>query len=248
MMRISVLALAYTNAGKEDVLYPVLLQHGKEIILVDCGYEETLPQLEHALQLEGYALSQLTGLLLTHHDIDHVGAAFAIRQKNPSLIIYASPLEAPWINGQEKPLRLQQAESIAACLPESEQPSAQFFQAFLASVKPVAVDVLLEEGITWPLAEFVDIIPTPGHTPGHISLYLKEEQVLVAADAVVIEDKGLDLANPQYALDLPKAIASVEKISRLPIRKLVCYHGGTVSENVGEALAQLVEKWRSPRP
>ncbi|RYZ52030.1 MAG: MBL fold metallo-hydrolase, partial [Chitinophagaceae bacterium] len=174
-------------------------------------------------------------------------AAHVLKQKNPSLILYASPVEAAWINGQEKPLRLQQAESIYACLPESQKPAAEAFQSYLESVKPVAVDCFLEEGCSWPLAAFVDIVATPGHTPGHISLYLKIEQMLLAGDAVVMQESMLELANPHYAISLPEAIASVEKLGRLPIQKLVCYHGGVMMQNTADAFAALLEKWKTPQ-
>lgn len=215
-MKVSVLPLIYRQQDKDDVLYPVLLQHGSEVVLVDCGYEETVPQLVQTLQKEGYTFSDLTGIVLTHHDIDHVGGAYAIKKSNPTLTVYASPVEANWINGYEKPLRLQQAEDIYACLPEDQKAAALAFQAFLQTVKPITVDFLLEEGKSWPLAEYVEIISTPGHTPGHVSLYVKAERTLIASDAVVIEEEGLNIANPQYAINLPEAIASVEKISRIP--------------------------------
>jgi glyoxylase-like metal-dependent hydrolase (beta-lactamase superfamily II) len=243
-MKITVFPLTYRLNEKEDVLYPVMLQHRNEIFLVDCGYEETVPQLEKALAAEGVSLSQLTGIVLTHHDIDHVGGAYFIKQQHPTVPVYASAAEAKYINGEEVPLRVQQAQSIYACLPDEQKPAAKAFQDFLQTVKPVAVDFLLEKKGAWPLAGDVEIIPTPGHTPGHISLYVTSERTLIAADAVVIEAEGLNLANPDYALDLPAAIASVETICQLDSKKLVCYHGGILANNVPEALRSLLKKWK----
>ena len=34
--------------------------------------------------------------------------------------------------------------------------------------------------------------------PGHISIYVNESRTLIAGDALVIEDKKLAIANPQY--------------------------------------------------
>ncbi|HEV7333501.1 MAG TPA: MBL fold metallo-hydrolase [Flavisolibacter sp.] len=243
-MKISVLPVTYRYQDKEDVLYPVLLQHRNEAILVDCGYEDSLPQLEKALEAAGSSLSQLTGIVLTHHDIDHIGGASQIKRDYPSLPVYASAIEANYINGKEKSLRLQQAEDIFTCLPDEHKPAALAFQTFLQTVKPVPVDHILAENCKWPLAGEVEVIPTPGHTPGHISLYVKKEQTLIAADAVVVEEGRLNLANPQYALELPKAVESVEKIRQMNIQKLVCYHGGSWVHNVNEALAVLLAKWQ----
>lgn len=243
-MKLSVLPLTYRFNDKEDVLYPVLLQHRSEKILVDCGYEETVPQLEKALAAEGLSFSQLTGILLTHHDIDHVGGAYSIKQHNPSVAVYTSAAEARYITGEEQPLRLQQAEAIYDCLPEEQKPAAKAFQAFLQTVKPVTVDFILEKKGTWPLAGEVEIIPTPGHSPGHFSLYVTSEKTLIAADAVVLEEACLNLANPEYTLDLTSAIASVKTLSHLDSKKLVCYHGGILTDSVQEALDSLLKKWQ----
>lgn len=243
-MKISLLPLTYRSGEKEDVLYPVLLQHRNENFLVDCGYEETVPQLEKALAAKSLSFSQLTGIVLTHHDIDHMGGAYSIKEKHPTVPIYAPAAEARYINGEEVSLRLQQAKAIYACLPEEQKPAAKAFQAFLETVKPVPVDFILEERREWPLADAVEIIPTPGHTPGHISLYVTGEKTLIAADAVVIEDEDLNLANPAYTLDLPAAINSVETLRKLDIQTLVCYHGGILSHNVSAALDELLKKWK----
>ncbi|MBB1286802.1 MBL fold metallo-hydrolase [Flavisolibacter sp. BT320] len=244
-MDVHILALPYGINDKQDVLYPVLLQYRDERILVDCGYEETVPELEKSLAAVGASISQLTGLVLTHHDIDHIAGAYRIRQNHPSLLVYASAIEAKYISGQAKSLRLQQAEDIYQCLPEDQKPGAKVFQAFLETVKPVPVDEILDKNSQWSMAGEVAIIPTPGHTPGHISLYLKQQRTLIAGDAVVIEEGSLNLANPRYALDLPAAISSVSKLQKLPIDKLICYHGGVYSGNVQEALHTLIQKWQN---
>ncbi|MDQ3279474.1 MAG: MBL fold metallo-hydrolase [Bacteroidota bacterium] len=242
-MNVFVLAIPYVYQGKEGWLHPVLLHHRQECILVDCGYEDSFPFLEKAAAEVGISFSQLTGIVLTHADIDHVAGAFPLKAKYPAVPVYTSAAEAAYISGKEKSLRLQQAEDLDACLPDTYKPAARQFQEMLRTVKPVPVDYLLDVNTAWPLAGEVDVIPTPGHTPGHFSLYIKKQKILVAADVVVIEEKGLALANPQFALDLPKAIDSVKKLQDLPIEKLICYHGGVLESGVSEALDSLVTRW-----
>lgn len=244
-MKVLFLPIPYQHQGREDVLYPVLLQHQEENILVDCGYDHTFPQLEDALAKVGIAVSQLTGIVLTHHDIDHMAGAYPIKERFPAIPVYASAIEAKYISGAEKSLRLQQAEDLYACLPEEQRPAARQFQEFLQTVKPIPVDYLLAEISNWPMAGNVDVVFTPGHTPGHISLYIKEQKTLVAADAMVIENGRLNLANPQFALDLPRAIASVHTLQTLAVEKLICYHGGLLEQNVPEAIADLSARLQS---
>lgn len=51
----------------------------------------------------------------------------------------------------------------------------------------------------------IPVIHTPGHTEGHISLYLQQSKVLIAADAMLCIDGKLHGPVPQTSLDLRKA-------------------------------------------
>jgi glyoxylase-like metal-dependent hydrolase (beta-lactamase superfamily II) len=59
---------------------------------------------------------------------------------------------------------------------------------------------------------------------GHISIYIPEDKILIAGDAVVWEDCELDIANPGFTLDMASALASVKRLSGLAIDRLYCYH------------------------
>ena len=67
-------------------------------------------------------------------------------------------------------------------------------------------------------------VSAPSPHPRHIS----KNKILIFNDAVVVENDELEIANPQFALDLTQAIESIRKISSLDIDRLFCYHGGTV--------------------
>ena len=70
------------------------------------------------------------------------------------------------------------------------------------------------------------IIETPGHTPGHISVFVNQKKVMITGDAAVLENGKLVIANPQYALDLKEAEASLRKIAAYDAKEMICYHGG----------------------
>lgn len=60
-------------------------------------------------------------------------------------------------------------------LPPSNREWARVFQSQLEDIRPVPVHYILQEH-PCRLAG-IQIIPTPGHTPGHISLYLPEQKI-----------------------------------------------------------------------
>jgi glyoxylase-like metal-dependent hydrolase (beta-lactamase superfamily II) len=88
------------------------------------------------------------------------------------------------------------------------------------------VNKTLEGREELPYCGGIQIIFTPGHTPGHISLYLKQSKTLIAGDAMVVADGVLRKPILQTTLDLKTAIDSLQKFLELDIEKVICYHGG----------------------
>ena len=66
----------------------------------------------------------------------------------------------------------------------------------------------------------------PGHTPGHSSLLLENESIVITGDAMAQENGVPVTANPQFALDREEAEASLKKLLALRAKAHYCYHGG----------------------
>lgn len=242
-MQAHILEVIFHFQGKEDTFYPVLLQNETENILVDVGYPGFLPLLEKALQLRALSFQDLTGILLTHHDIDHVGALFELKGKYPHLKTYSSKVEANYISGKIKSARLQQAEDLQATLPPDRQAGGLAFQEFLKNYKPVQVDVAFSGEEEPEIFSGATVIHTPGHSPGHFSIYLPKSKTLITGDAVVLENGELEIANPHFTFDLAQAVASIQRLSQLKSEHLICYHGGSVHGNIQERLQAVVTQY-----
>ena len=163
----AVLRLHYSMDGAEQVLCPVVLFGAEDTVLVDCGYPDSLEQLEEALRACGVEARDLTKLVLTHQDDDHMGAAAALKAKYPALQVLASPEEAPYIEGRKKNLRLQQAEALQDLLPEERKTWGERFCRRLRLLQGVPVDGLIREGDIFDWGGGCRVLATPGHTPGH---------------------------------------------------------------------------------
>ncbi len=157
MERYQVLRLVYP----EQVLSLAVLAGKDGAVLVDCGYPGSLRQLEEALRGCGVALEELAGLVLTHQDDDHMGAAAELKAVCPRLRIYASAEEAPYIEGVRKNLRLQQAEDLQERLPEEQRAWGEQFCRRLRALRCVPVDVLVHNGDRFDWGGGCEIIATP---------------------------------------------------------------------------------------
>jgi glyoxylase-like metal-dependent hydrolase (beta-lactamase superfamily II) len=110
----------------------------------------------------------------------------------------------------------------------------------LEHLEPVGVDEKVENGARLDLAGGTRVIPTPGHTPGHISLYLEKSKILIAGDALTAEKGHLNGPNPSATLDMRTAIQSMQRLADLDIDTIICYHGGVVSADANRQLRRVV--------
>ena len=227
-MDCKILRLTVTMAfgDTESTVYPTVLWDDRNVILVDCGFIGSLPVLEAELGRYGLSVSRVTGLVLTHHDHDHMGAAAALKRANPNITIYTSPEEAPYISAEVKPLRLCQAEEYQKTLPPEQKAFGEAFIALLRRVEPVRVDRLLRDGEHLDWCGGCRIVATPGHTPGHLSLLLEQASTVITGDAIALESGLPVIANPQFTPDPDAASRSYEKLLSLKAQAYYCYHGG----------------------
>lgn len=240
MSAIHLLEIEFANNGQSQLLTPVLLHDAHDTILVDCGYPDFMGLLAEAADRYDLQLDSITKLIVTHHDIDHIGSLAALKRAYPQIVIVAHELEVPFVEGKRKSLRLEQAKASLGALPDEARPGAEQFIRFLQSLEPVPVDQRVSHGEKLPWCGGIEIVHTPGHMPGHISLYLSASKTLIAGDAVVIEDGKLAIANPQFTLDMDGAIRSIERLLTYDIEQIVCYHGGLFQGDVKQELRQLI--------
>ncbi|SMQ77886.1 Glyoxylase, beta-lactamase superfamily II [Bacillus sp. OV166] len=204
-------------------LNPTLIWDDEMAVLVDTGMPGQLEQIRLAMSEVGVSFDKLKAVIITHQDLDHIGSLPEIlNQSNNHIEVYANIFDKPYIEGtlpliKTDPNRMSKEQWSS--LPEQMQ--------FLYKNPPKSkVDKTLEDGEEISYCGGIQIIFTPGHTPGHISLYLKQSKTLVAGDAMVVVDGVLRRPIPQTTLDLKTAIDSLEKFLDLDIEKVICYHGG----------------------
>ena len=226
MLTCHLLTLEPAGGGPAQAIHPVLVEDGPNLVLVDAGYPGDLERIEQALSAMGRSGDQLTRLVLTHQDYDHMGAAAAFKRKYPRLEVLAGETEAPYLTGERPNVRLVQALELQGSLPASEREAGAAFIERLSALEPVAVDRTLRDGEALSPDSGIEVMYTPGHTPGHISLYLRARRTILTGDAAVLENGELAVANPRFTLDPEQARRSLAKLLACDADTFICYHGG----------------------
>ncbi len=96
----------------------------------------------------------------------------------------------------------------------------------LKRVEPAPVDITVSDGDNLSWCGGCRVVSTPGHTPGHISLFLEKLRTVVTGDAAALENGTLAIANPAFTLDINQAEISLQKLLTLDADTYVYYHGG----------------------
>ena len=236
-----IITLTQKRVIKPEAVHPVALEEDGRIVLADCGDPELAYSLMDEMRSEGLAPERITHIIITHHDLDHMGGLSQFRDAIPDVIIMATAVQAEYICGHSRWLRLQHEDAqYLSAPPERRIPSGRVRAAQYMSFLPARVDCILEEGAELPFCGGCKVIPTPWHMPGHISLYLSKHKTLITGDALntfggcIGLNSAVDLCPEMTAAGLPV-------LAELDVETVCGYHGGELHLAPGQFRTQIME-------
>ena len=207
----------------------VILDAEKGATLVDTGVPGQAELILEKLAAEGISRSDLKRILITHQDIDHIGSMKALKEATGAEVL-ALDVEIPYIEGTLPSPKMPSPERL------EQNPG---FKAMLDALERSQVDVALKDGEVLDLAGGVTVIATPGHTLGHISLYLNRTQTLITGDALTSSGGTLGGPMEMATPDMTAAKASIGRLTELDVKQIVAYHGGLVDQDANGQLRRV---------
>ena len=240
---VEMLEISATIMGKANVIHPTLLWDEDAVILVDTGYPGQLPLFREAMAKAGVPFDKLSKVIVTHQDLDHIGSLPAILNASPQRVeVLAHEVEKPYIQGEKRLLKITPqaiAQAVNSLPAEMSEQQRKAFKAGLENPPKANVDKTIADEEELPYCGGITVITTPGHTPGHISLYHKKSKTLITGDTLLVVDGQLRKPDPRLTLDMDVAIKSLKKFAQYDIETVICYHGGLYKGDANQRIAEL---------
>ncbi|WBF54950.1 MBL fold metallo-hydrolase [Lysinibacillus sp. JK80] len=200
----------------------------KDFVLIDAGMPKSADEIISVVEERYGSKSRPKAIILTHGHFDHVGGIIELIERW-DVPVYAHTLEIPFLSGKQN-------------YPE---PDPTVNNGLVAKMSPIFpneainlggnLKVLPSDGSVPFMAGF-RWIHTPGHSPGHISLFREKDKVLIAGDAfvtvkqeslykVITQTKEISGPPQYFTTDWSDARASIEKLAILKPSVAITGHG-----------------------
>lgn len=132
-------------------------------------------------------------------------------------------------------LHSDHAGSITAVMDQATNATAYAGEADLGGIDYDPITAVADGDDVFGL----EVIATPGHTDGHISVIDHDAGVLVAGDAINSRDGGVQGPNPDFSTDLDAANDSARRLAELSFNVLLAGHGDPVEDMADTAVAAM---------
>lgn len=182
-----------------------LIKERETIYLIDAGMndEACWNALIYTLEINDFSLSDLTGIILTHHHIDHAGLVDRIVSHNP-VPVFVHPEAVPRL--KRDPVFLERRADFFEKLykemgcGEAGEQQARFVKETIEKNKDNALKACLtpvKEDFLTHLQ--LGVIETPGHAPDQMALYDEKRGWLFGGDLLIGHISSNALVEPDFS-------------------------------------------------
>ena len=211
------------------------------LTIVDTGHPRSWRSLQDALPSLGYSLGDVEAIVLTHGHFDHMG--FAERARTELGVTVWLPEDE--IPVARHPWRYDHERSRLPYFARYPRFNVIFTRMGIAGALWVRG---LRCGRTFgrdvgelPVPGRPRVVPTPGHTYGHVALHLPDRDAAIAGDALVTFNPYTGREGPQIVAgaataDSAQALASLEALGDTGAEVVLPGHGPPWTQGVASAV------------
>jgi glyoxylase-like metal-dependent hydrolase (beta-lactamase superfamily II) len=190
----------------------------EELTLVDAGFRGNSRWVIDFIHRLGRSEAEVSLIILTHNHYDHAGGVAELKRLTPARVAIH---QADISDAESHPSYPQMIQRTLRIPPFSALHS-------VFSLKLSEIDLPLMGGEIFKPLGGLEVIHTPGHTPGSISLLSRRDHLLIVSDAL---NRRRWLPPKMASTDQRQALDSIRKMAQLDF-DLLCYgHGRPLSKD-----------------
>ena len=198
----------------------------ESVTVIDTGRRGSGPSILEFVGRVGRSPGDISYIVSTHHHLDHVGGTAHLQKNSPGRVA-VHEADVPFVQGDEPhPNPFQ-------------NPAAAFLMrpvVALSEPPPFSVEVRLKDGDRLEPMGGMEVVHSPGHTPGSISLYFPREGLLIAGDALQYHRGKLGLPSRLFTVDMALARDSIRRLAQLDFDVLCLSHSPPLTGRASESL------------
>lgn len=203
-----------------------LIAEPPNIALVDTGMPKQDKAIFELLHTLGHQPTDLTHILVTHADMDHVGSLAALHKASGAQV-HAGAASAQLIAQGKSPKHM----------PFIVQGIIDLFMRY--GTVPQDQIKVFANGDTLPFLGGLQVLATPGHTLDHFSFFSPTAGVLFAGDALNTRDGRINLTPPRITADKTAARQSGIQLLQLSPAIIACGHGTPSTTHTSDELMRV---------
>ena len=193
--------------------------------LIDAGLIGSARRVERYAQRIGRRLEELTQIICTHAHPDHIGGVRELAgEREVEVLMHPADLSGLKVTLRDAVANRNRGQLIA------------YFTRHPGEATPI------EDGQLLPILGGLEVIHTPGHTPGSICLYAARHRLLFVGDALQVIRGKVTYASAVFSEDLPLARASVARMASLDVETIAFSHYPPWRDGANAVLRGLAEK------
>ena len=212
---------------------------GSDLTLIDTGMPGDADKIKAAITTLGLKPESLRYILITHGHLDHTGSLAELKRISGAQI-FAGAKDAAYIQGSRKTWTMGR-EGVGGKIFKAV---LFYMETFVFKYQPATVDMQCQGGENINCAGGIQVIATPGHSPGSLSFFHKDNKLLFVGDALSGAG-GFHLPQRAGCASYADALRSVENLTKLDFDTCLLGHGAPVLGNARQQMLRLIESQKA---